>query len=111
MADPLDAVTIAEVEHLSRSRVEPTLMTLSAVEELVEKAYGSFVTEVMSRKKASTLPVGGKAATTTVPFQRVVDAADPGLRLDALVKLLIEKELVTEEEYEETIRAVMKSRS
>jgi type IV pilus assembly protein PilB len=111
MADPTDAVLIAEVEHLSRTRVEPTLMTLSAVEELVEKSYGQFVTEVMTRKKPGTVPLEARVSQTTVPFLRVIDEADASVRLDALMKLLIEKELITEDEYEEAVRVVLKSRS
>jgi Type II secretion system (T2SS), protein E, N-terminal domain len=49
MADPTDAVAIAEVEHVTGCRVEPVLMTVSAVEELVEKTYRALVTEVMRR--------------------------------------------------------------
>lgn len=49
MADPTDAVAVAEVEHVTGCRVDPILMTLSAVEELVEKTYRALVTEVMKR--------------------------------------------------------------
>ena len=49
MADPTDAVAVAEVEHVTGCRVDPVLMTLSAVEELVEKTYRALVTEVMKR--------------------------------------------------------------
>jgi hypothetical protein len=49
MADPTDAVAVAEVEHVTGCRVEPVLMTVSAVEELVEKTYRALVTEVMRR--------------------------------------------------------------
>jgi hypothetical protein len=50
MADPTDTVAIAEVEHLTGCQVDTSLMPLSAIEELVEEAYRSFVTEVMPRK-------------------------------------------------------------
>jgi hypothetical protein len=50
MADPTDTVAIAEVEHLTGCQVEASLMPLSAIEELVEEAYRSFVTEVIPRK-------------------------------------------------------------
>jgi Type II secretion system (T2SS), protein E, N-terminal domain len=49
MADPTDAVAVAEVEHVTGCRVEPVLMTVSAVEELVEKTYRALVTEVIRR--------------------------------------------------------------
>jgi hypothetical protein len=50
MADPTDTVAIAEVEHLTGCQVDTSLMPLSAIEELVEDAYRSFVTEVIPRK-------------------------------------------------------------
>ncbi len=49
MADPTDAVAVAEVEHVTGCRVEPVLMTVSAVEELVEQTYRALVTEVIKR--------------------------------------------------------------
>ncbi len=49
MADPTDAVAVAEVEHVTGCRVEPVLMTVSAVEELVETTYRALVTEVIKR--------------------------------------------------------------
>jgi hypothetical protein len=59
MADPTDTVAIAEVEHLTGCQVDTSLMPLSAIEELVDDAYRSFVTEVMPRKN--------KAAQTKSP--------------------------------------------
>ena len=49
MADPTDTVGIAELEHLSGCVVEPVLVTLSAVEEMIETVYKHAVTEVMPR--------------------------------------------------------------
>lgn len=114
MADPTDAVAIAEVEHHSGCRVEPTLMTLSAVEELVETSYRQYVTEVMRRpapRPRKAEPAGEPAAGGTVPFRRVVDDADLGLRVEALVHLLVEKGVLGEDEYEEAVRELMKQRA
>src|SRR5262245_35777475 len=49
MADPTDAVAVAEVEHMTGCQVTPVLMTLSAVEELVETMFRALVTEVIKR--------------------------------------------------------------
>jgi hypothetical protein len=119
MADPTDAVALAEVEHHTGCQVEPELMVLSAVEEMVEKSYGAFVTEVMKRGSgdgavddpdpaAGELP--GLAAPATVPFHRLADEADVALRLEAVVGLLIGKGLLSEEEVEERVRDLMKGR-
>ncbi|HWN67013.1 MAG TPA: hypothetical protein VNM90_05205 [Haliangium sp.] len=143
MADPTDAVAMAEVEHITGCQVEGHLMPLSAVEELVHKSYRSFVTEVMRRgPEQTTQPIPsalvqaqdtrrvqapeiadvlaatsgdagepGGARPTTVPFHRVADEASLEVRHRALLELLMQKNLVTEAEYEEQIRLVMKRRT
>lgn len=136
MADPTDAVAVAEVEHVTGCRVDPVLMTLSAVEELVEKTYRALVTEVMKRtgergEEPARLPRGkdvaregareptsdARAATgargatdgpTTVPFHRLSDEADVDTRLRALTRLLLAKRLVSEEELEDEVRELLR---
>jgi len=117
-ADPTDQVTLAEVEHLSGCRVECSLMPLSAIEELVESSYRAFVTEVMRRGRNSDDQPAGKspfgpaptadAAPTTIPYHRVSDDADVAVRVRALVDLLLHKRVITEDEYEEQVRLLMK---
>jgi hypothetical protein len=142
MADPTDAVAVAEVEHITGCQVEGHLMPLSAVEELVHKSYRSFVTEVMRREPgATTQPIPraqaqdtrrvqapelasdvadvlvatpgelGETRPNTVPFHRVSDEASLEVRHRALLELLMQKNLVTEAEYEEQIRLLMKRRT
>ena len=127
MADPTDAVAIAEVEHVTGCRVDVSLMPLSAVEEMVETGYRAFVTEVMKRapagggnvrsapsRRRQGGPDDGDVATeesplpTTMPFHRLSDEAHLGLRLQAILDLLLEKRLITEDEYEEKVRQLMK---
>jgi hypothetical protein len=118
MADPTDAVSVAELEHLSGCAVEPVLVTLSAVEEMIETAYKHAVTEVMHRNlmennAPNTKKRAGKNAfkkSETTPFHRLSDEAGPLLRAEALLKICLEKELFTEEEYEETLTTLMKSK-
>ncbi|WP_428261879.1 hypothetical protein [Haliangium sp.] len=179
MADPTDTMAIAEVEHVTGCRVEGHLIPLSAVEELIDKSYRSFVTEVMRRaptspaassrrsppsrpgdppaasaRKSSTsatstsaeppaaalvghdthrltipdrgppalhdddatgtaeveIEPGDDAQPSTVPFHRIVDEASLELRHQALLQLLIDKDLLTEDEYEEQIRLLMRRR-
>lgn len=135
MADPTDAMAIAEVEHVTGCQVESHLMPLSAIEELVQKSYRSFVTEVMRRGRSepgAAVParqarvpdthrvvVAGRTAApsiaetaqpTTVPFHRVSDEASLEVRHRALLDLLMKKEIVTESEYEEQIRQLLRQR-
>jgi hypothetical protein len=147
MADPTDAVAVAEVEHITGCQIEGHLMPLSAIEELVQKSYRSFVTEVMRREPgATTQPIPralvqapdtrrvqapelapdaatgaadvlvapgepGETRPNTVPFHRVSDEASLEVRHRALLELLMQKNLVTEAEYEEQIRLLMKRRT
>jgi hypothetical protein len=118
MADPTDAVSLAELEHLSGCAVEPVLVTLSAVEEMIETAYKHAVTEVMHRSNTqddapATKRRAGKNAfkkSETTPFHRLSDEASPDLRAEALLKICLEKELFTEEEYDETLVTLIKSK-
>lgn len=140
MADPTDTMAVAEVEHITGCQVENHLMPLSAVEELVQKAYRAFVTEVMRRDRiegaqpvpstpaqvhdthrlvvpdlvvetAPELPAleaAARAQPGTVPFHRIADEASLELRHRALLELLVQKNIVTESEYEEQIRLLMR---
>lgn len=121
MADPTDAVAVAEVEHLTGCQIEPVLMTLSAVEELVDKSYRHFVTEVMTRDSKSRLAAAFKAreaaragtepvAPATIPYHRLSDEAEVEIRLRAVMNLLLEKRVFTEDELEEMVRLLMRER-
>ena len=121
MADPSDAVAVAEIEHRTGCRVEPVLMVLSGVEELIERGYRDFVTKVMKRgEQAASRPpraaagkppvAGPDHGPTTAPFHRVTDEADPRLMLRTLVAMLEERGLVTEDEFEQRVLDVMKRR-
>jgi len=121
MADPTDTVTVAEVEHVSGCSVEPELMTLSAIEELVETAYRHSVTEVMKRNRKPfgegvVKQVGGPGEPAsgdspgTVPYHRVSDEAELSIRVEALVTLLLEKGVISDDEFEEQVRMLMKKR-
>ena len=122
MADPTDRVALAEVEHLTGCEVQPTLLPLSAVEEMVEHVYRAFVTEVIRRERK---PFGEgltvkterlarfepkNPETSTVPYHRVSDEASLELRHSALLELLVDKGVITEDEYEASVRQMMKRR-
>ena len=115
MADPTDTVGVAELEHLSGCDVEPVLVTLSAVEEMIETAYKHGVTEVMRRDQLPPHVSGEKKArgkrfkkSKTAPFHRLSDEAGPLLRTEALLKICLEKGLFTKEEYEGTLLTLLK---
>ncbi len=99
MADPTDAQAVTEVEEAAGYRVEPALMTLSAIEELVEIQYGALVTEVMRRDpRAATVPAEPRASSGSSE-----EDAPLAIRHRALLELLIEKRLIDREEYEAAV--------
>ncbi len=111
MADPSDAVAVAEIEHRSGCRAEPVLMVLSGVEGLIERTYGQFVTKVMKREPARPAGNHRPAAPqpTTEPFRRVTDDADPALLVRALVGLLEEAGVLEDSEFEQRVIELMKA--
>jgi hypothetical protein len=109
VADPTDAVALAEVEHVTGCDVEPRVMTLAAIEELVESSYRHLVTEVMHREKRGRR--GGRkdaaargARRMTAEGRATSEAGDLALRHQALLAILIEKQLITRDEYEAELR-------
>jgi hypothetical protein len=133
MADPTDAVAIAEVEHLTGCRVDPALMTLSTIEELTARGYGGFVTKVMRRERPPAeaaaravgalhdvavdgVPALGAAPSpagppVTAPFHRVADEADVRAQLEALVQLLVDKGVLERAELDEAVRQLLRRRA
>jgi hypothetical protein len=127
MADPTDGAALAELENLTGCEIAVTLTTLSAIEESIEDGYRAFVTEVVPRKKpfggslaVATQPMargarpvddGSEGAPATIPYHRLSDEADLALRHQALLALLYSKQLVTEDEYEEAVRDLLKRRA
>ncbi len=126
MADPTDGAAIAEVEHVTGCEIEVTLLPLSAVEELAEEGYRAISTSVIPRVRrrfgddlAPTTQLHARPASgeetvevpTTVPHHVVSDEADAGLRVRALVHVLVAKGLITDEEYEESVKDLLKRRT
>lgn len=115
MADPTDTVGIAELEHLSGCVVDPVLVTLSAVEEMIETVYKHAVTEVMPRAalQRGAAEAKGRAKVgkkpKTKPFHRITSEAGPDLQVQAMVKICVDKGLFTQDEYEEVLRTLFKN--
>jgi hypothetical protein len=125
MADPTDMGAIAEVERTTGAVVDPALLPLSAIDELIERGYKELNTQVVKRTKGV---FGGNVVATTktharadsgddtadhprtMPFHQIADEADVSMRVTALVKVLIDKGVLTEEDYEQAIRELLRTR-
>jgi hypothetical protein len=124
MADPTDMGAIAEVERTTGAVVDPALLPLSAIDELIERGYKELNTQVVKRAKgvfggnvvATTKPHARRGDddtadhARTVPFHQIADEADAATRVDALVKVLIDKGVFTEDDYEQAIRELLRRR-
>jgi hypothetical protein len=127
MADPTDGAAIAEVEHVSHCEVEVTLLPLSAIEELAEDGYRAMSTGIIPRPGrrrkfgddlAPTTQLHARPASevtietpATVPFHVVSEEAEDALKLRALVGLLVDKGVITDDEFEEAVKELLKRRS
>lgn len=123
MADPTDMGAIAEVERTTGAVVDPALLPLSAIDELIERGYKELNTQVLKRAKgvfggnvvASTRPHARDGDDTadhprTVPFHQLADEADAETRVTALVRVLIDKGVISEDDYEQAIRELLRTR-
>jgi len=122
MADPTDHGAIAEVERVSGAVVDVALLPLSAIEELIERGYKELNTQVVRRggkvfggdmivgtKPHARVGVDDAGEPRTVPFHNIADEADVEMRVAALVRVLIDKGVMTEEDYEAAIRELLKT--
>ncbi len=138
MADPTDMGAIAEVERVTGAVVDPALLPLSAILELVERGYKELNTQVLKRGagkqgqgqgQGKSGKVFGANVTVhtrphtrvdgedtqdhsrTVPFHQIADEADVATRIAALVKVLIDKGVIGEDDYEAAIRDLLRRRT
>ncbi len=129
MADPTDGAAIAEVEHVSHCEVELTLLPLSAIEELAEEGYRAMSTGLIPRERprrrfgedlSPTTQLHARSGShtdetvevpATVPFHVVSEEAEASLKVRALVSLLVSKGLISEDEYEDAVKDLLKRRA
>ena len=121
MADPTDTTAVAEIESLTHCEIDVSALPLSAIDELVERAYGGsgINTAIVDRNKlrkqgnpGGSGPVSsakkGKvetdsetSVTAQIPLSMLQPVDDTEARLDALIRLLVSKGVITEAELAE----------
>jgi len=121
MADPLDYASIDEIETATRCRVAPVLAPVPDILAAVRRLYPEVVTKVMDNRGGRPLgrrswPSSDSAevppvVSRTQPVHSLEDEAGPDLRIRALLNVLVARGIVSEEEYLEEIRALLKGRS
>jgi hypothetical protein len=120
MADPTDTSAVLELAQLTRAEIDVSALPLSAIEELVDKAYAQINTAVVARpgqrgqsmfitsRGRITGPVEMVESEISVTAQIPVVALQPvpddlDARLSALIAVLVGKGLVTEAELAEAL--------
>jgi hypothetical protein len=110
MADPLDAQSIEEIESQSGCRVDPVIATPSEIEKAVARHYRGVTTKLIPRGAAAggAPPAREREESVTQPHHRIEDGAPAELRVRALLAALIEKGVITDDEYLEALRKLLK---
>lgn len=117
MADPTDTAAIAAVEAAANTVVDVALLPLSAIDELIEQGHKQLSTQVVRRGRKP-----GRAATRTTARAltdetiestatmrlRLSEQIDPATKVAALVRVLIAKGVLTQDEYDEAVRAILR---
>ncbi len=123
MADPTDTAAIAAIERATGAVVDVALLPLSAIDELIELGDKQLSTQVVKRGR----PFGGGVVVSTQPHARgltddTVETTStarlrlvelPGtpevdVKLAALIKVLVDKGVLKEEEVDAAVRELMK---
>ncbi len=119
MADPLDTAAIEDIEFSTGCAVEPLIARPSHLAEAIRHHYRGVVTKIIPRGREPgpsesapprRRPFGGEledAALRTRPVSRVQQSAAVGHRVDALVRVLCRKGVITQDEYETELRSIL----
>jgi hypothetical protein len=118
MVDPLDAQAIEDIEFSTGCTVEPLIARPSHLADAIRHHYRGVVTKVIGRARATEPepPASRRrfgagledADLHTKPVHRVQQAAAATQRVDALVSLLVRKGIITQDDYEEQLRGMLR---
>ena len=104
MADPTDHGAIAEVERMTGAVVDVAILPLSAIEDLGERGYKELNTQVVRR---SSRVFGGDARVATKPHLRAEGVASVEQRVEALVRLMIDRGVFSRDDYDAAVQAIV----
>jgi type IV pilus assembly protein PilB len=111
MSDPTNLDTICDIEFQSGVRVRPVVATESSITQAIDRYYRekNFQSEVGFEKRLDLSAVDDNEEMVilsrgTERNVRAADRTDPGALARALVKVLVRKGLLSQEELEEALR-------
>ena len=123
MADPTDTAAITAIERFTGAVVDVALLPLSAIDELIEQGEKQLSTQVVRRGK----PYGGGVVVATQPHARTLTddtvettstsklrlvelpgLPEPDLKLQALIKVLIDKGVLKQADLDDALAELMR---
>ena len=123
MADPTDTAAITAIERVTGAVVDVALLPLSAIDELIEQGEKQLSTQVVRRGK----PYGGGVVVATQPHARTLTddtvettstsklrlvelpgLPEPDLKLQALIKVLIDKGVLKQADLDDALAELMR---
>jgi hypothetical protein len=118
MADPLDTAAIEDLEFSTGCAVEALIARPSHLSEAIRHHYRGVVTKIIPRGREAPAesapprrrPFGAElddAALRTRPVSRVQQSSAVGHRVDALVRILCRKGVISQDEYEAELRSIL----
>lgn len=125
MADPLDAQAIEDIAFSTGSVVEPLIARASQLADAIRANYRGVVTKVIPRElrdqgtgvDAAVAPEQPRRGVfgagidphslRTRPVERVQKLASSAQKIDALVALLVRRGVITVDDYEEQLEALL----
>jgi hypothetical protein len=114
-ADPLDATACEEIEFATGCRVEPVVALATDIAAAVKRHYRGVVTKLIRDVPAARQALGEAAearapAQYTEPGHHLEDEATPEQRIRAVVNALVRRGLLTEDDYLDELREILKHR-
>lgn len=110
MADPLDAEAIEELEFATGCRIEPLIARPSQLVEAIRAQYRNLSAQPAARRAGPRRAFAGDMPAEAIVTRELRPAqhrASTAQRTDALIALLIRKGLITQQEYEEQLQALV----
>ncbi|HJZ87661.1 MAG TPA: hypothetical protein VKN99_20945 [Polyangia bacterium] len=121
MADPLDRSAIEDIEFATGCRVDAQLAPPSEVARAIQRYYRGLATKLIRPLSGGSAPApvaeiddGGSAPTgaaaagpKTQPRHRLENEASPELKLRALLRVLYARGVLSEDEYQAELKALL----
>src|SRR5262249_35480902 len=117
MADPLDRAAIGEIEFATGCRVEALLAAPSEVARAIQRYYRGMATQVLrpgavprpiDADDSGSAPGGVRWGPSTTPLHQIQNEATHEMKLQALLRALYARGVISEEDFIAELKALLK---